>query len=304
MANNPSGTPLAPTDLTEMLRSMSIKIEEATRPIGEWQKRLARTLEEVLNHSDFQRIREVLADAANFISNVVQTAQDAIPPNLHGLGDVRDVLTLTHAEGLPLVWVPRHEILLLLIEAPDADSRREILLLHRDEILEDCVTVLEDIEPLRNDCVSTLPPMCLEWAKESGEAARALQMGLVGPAQSHAANVTDGIVPHMSWFLADKPKRGHTIKRASEDVDDVASLALLMNHLALRPLVRAYRRWHPDSDQPPPDQFARHVTAHGVGHPNVFNEYNALLAVMLAVSLTRQLCHEVARYLSSADVAA
>ena len=304
MADNPSGTPLAPTDLTETLRSISNKIEEATSPISEWQKRLARTIEEVLNHSDFQRIREVLADAANFISNVVQTAQDAIPPNLHGLEDVRDVLTLTHAEGLPLVWVPRQEILQLLIEAPDADSRREILLSHRDEILGDCVAVLNDVKPLLNDCVSTLSPMCLEWAKESGEAARSLRAGLVGPAQSHAANVTDSIVPHMSWFLGDKPKRGHAIKRADEDVDDIASLTLLMNHLALRPLVCAYRRWRPGTGQPPPDQFARHVTAHGVGHPNVFNEYNALIAVMLAVSLTRQLCHEVARYLSSADVAA
>lgn len=304
MADNPGGTPLAPTDLTEMLRSISNKIEEATRPISEWQKRLARTIEEVVNHSDFQWVQEVLDDAANLISNVVQAALDAIPPNLHGLEDVRDVLTLTHDEGLPLVWVPRQEILQLLIEAPDADSRREILLSHRDEILEDCVTVLDDIKPLLNDCVSTLPPMCLEWAKESGEAARALQSGLVGPAQSHAANVTDSIVPHMSWFLADKPTRGHTIKRANEDVNDVASLTLLMNHLALRPLVRAYRRWRPGTGQPPLDQFARHVTAHGVGHPDVFNEYNALIAVMLAVSLTRQLCHEVARYPSSPDVAA
>ena len=304
MADNPSGTPLAPTDLTEMLRSMSNKIEEATKPIGEWQKRMARTIEEALNHSDIQRIQDLLADTANWLSSVVQAALDAIPPNLHGLEDVRDVLTLTHDEGLPLIWVPCHEILQLLIEAPDADSRREILLSHCDEILEDCVTVLDDIKPLLNDCVSTLPPMCLEWAKESGEAARALQTGLVGPAQSHATNVTDSIVPYMSWFLADKPTRGHTIKRANEDVTDVASLTLLMNHLALRPLARAYRRWRPGSGQPPPDQFARHVTAHGVGHPNVFNEYNALIAVMLAVSLTRQLCHEVARYLSSADVAA
>ena len=304
MADNPSGAPLAHPDLTEMLRSLSNKIEEAMKPISEWQKRMARTIEEALNHSDSQRIQELLTDAANLIRDVVQTAQDAIPPNLHGLEDVCDVLALTHDEGLPMIWVPRHEILKSLIEAPDADSRRKVLLSNRDEILEDCVTVLDEIKPLLNNCVSTLPPMCLEWAMESGEAARALQMGLVGPAQSHAANVTDSIVPHMSWFLADKPRRGQTIKRASEDVGDVASLALLMNHLALRPLVRAYRRWRLDSGQPPPDQFARHVTAHGVGHPNVFNEYNALIAVMLAVSLTRQLCHEVARYLSSADVAA
>lgn len=304
MADNPRGTPLAPTDLTEMLRSVSKKIEEATKPISEWQKRMERTIEEVLAHSDFQRIREVLADAANWLSSVVQAFQNATPPNLHGLEDIRDVVALTYEEGLPLVWVPRHEILQLLTEAPNADSRREILLSHRDEILEDCVAVLDDIRALLNDCVSTLPPMCLEWAKESGEATRALQTGLVGPAQSHAANVIDSIIPHMSWFLADKPKRDHTIKRANEDVDEVDSLALLMNHLALRPLVRAYQRWYPGTDQPPPDQFARHVTVHGVGNPNVFNEYNALLAVMLAVSLTRQLCHEVARYLSSADVAA
>ena len=253
---------------------------------------------------DAQALLDHLTDVASWIRDVVDTFQSAMPPNLHTLESIKEALSLTRDEGLPLVWVPRQEILQLLLEAPNADFRREILLSHRDEILEDCVTVLDEIKPPLNDCVSTLPPMCLEWAKESGEAARALQMGLVGPAQSHAANVTDCIVPHMSWFLADKRKRDHTFRRANEDIDDVESLALLMNHLALRPLVRAYRRWRPDSGQPPPDQFARHVTVHGVGHQSVFSEYNALIAVMLAVSLTRQLCHEVAMYLSNTDMAA
>ena len=261
-------------------------------------------IEDALSHSDIPRIMELLDDAANFIGNVVQTTQNAIPPNLHGLEDVRDVVALTQDEGLPLVWVPRHEIVQSLIKAPDADTRREILFSHRDEILEDCLTVLEDCAPLLEGCISDLSQMCLEWARESYGAARALKAGFVGPAQSHSANIIDSIVPHMSCFIAEKLKRTTTIKRANAGVEGVTSIALLMNHLALRPLVLAYQHWHPDTDQPLPDQFARHVTVHAVGYSNVFNEHNALIAVMLATSLSRQLCYEAARYFSNTDVAA
>ena len=304
MADSPNETPQAPVELTGMLRSVSYKMEKATRPIIEWQEWMAQTIEKALDHSDTQRILDLLEDAVKWISDVVQASQEAIPSNLHGVEDIREVAALTRDEGLPLVWVPRQDILQLLVKAADAGARCEILMAHRNEILEDCVTALDDCAPLLAGCVSTLPPMCHEWVKESDDAACALKAGFCGPAQSHAANVIDGIVPYMSWFLADKPRRDDTLDRAEEDVGGVESLALLMNHLALRPLVLAYEKWYPSTNQPPPSQFARHVTVHGVGHPRVFSEYNALIAVMLATSLTRQLCYEVARYLHSTGAAA
>ncbi len=304
MADSPSGTPQSPTDLTEMLRSVSSTIEKATRPIVEWQERMAQTIEKALTHSDTQRILDSLANAANWISDAIQVFQNATPSNLHGLEGIEEVVALTRDEGLPLVWVPRNEILQVLVEASDADTRRGILLSHRDEILEDCVTVLSDAAPLLAVGLSTLPAMCHEWVKEADDAVRALKAGFVGPAQSHAANVIEGIAPYMSWFLTDKHTRKDTVDRAKEDVEDVESLSLLMNYLALRPLVLAYDKWFPGSDEPPPDHFARHVTVHAAGHPMVFNEYNALIAVMLATSLTRQLCHELARCLSNTEAAA
>ena len=94
------------------------------------------------------------------------------------------------------------------------------------------------------------------------------------------------------------------INRARQDLDDEWTFTVLIHHLVLRPLDRAYEIWYPNSGHPIPKNFNRHVTAHGVGHPNVFNQYNALIAVMLATSLTRQLCHEVAKYLPSTEAAA
>lgn len=304
MADSPSGTPHSPADLTEMLRSVSSKIEKAARPIAEWQEQMAQMIEKALDRSDTQRILDLLTKAANWISDAIQAFQNAVPSNLHGLEGIEEVVALTRDEGLPLVWVPRNEILQLLVEAPDADTRRGILQSHRDEILEDCVTVLDDPAPLLAGGLSTLPAMCCEWVKESDEAARALKAGYVGPAQSHAANVIEGIAPYMSFFLVDEPTKKDTLSRAKESVEDVESLTLLMNYLALRPLVLAYDKWFSSTDGPPPDHFARHATVHGAGHPMVFNEFNALTAVMLATSLTRQLCHEVARYLSSTEAAA
>ena len=65
-------------------------------------------------------------------------------------------------------------------------------------------------------------------------------------------------------------------------------IQLAAENLSLRPLFLAFVKWSPDSGEPLPERFARHVTAHAVGHAGVFNSSSALVAVMLATSLTVQ----------------
>lgn len=104
-----------------------------------------------------------------------------------------------------------------------------------------------------------------------------------GPAQSHAANIVDSIV------LAFHGKDGRTTtqKHAQLDFDDLP-LRVIAENLALRPLLRALVTWWPAWGTPPPEHFARHATAHAVGQEGVFTPLNALIAVMLATSLTVQ----------------
>ena len=71
---------------------------------------------------------------------------------------------------------------------------------------------------------------------------------------------------------------------------------MLAHYITLRPLVRAYKTWYPDANpltNPPPDDFSRHATAHGLGYPDVTNKHHALVAIMLATSLTRQFSHDL-----------
>jgi hypothetical protein len=59
--------------------------------------------------------------------------------------------------------------------------------------------------------------------------------------------------------------REYAKKRAEEGLDDLP-LQLAAESLTLRPLFRAFTTWWPTSGDAPPDHFARHATAHAIGH--------------------------------------
>lgn len=193
-----------------------------------------------------------------------------LPANLRDVTDLEAVARLALDEGLPLSWVPRSSIVQALLDAGSPEERLDLLDTHREDVLADC-----DV------AVASLPH---QWAHECSDAIRALQAGLGGPAQSHAAGIIDSIV-----LCALGPRNGRQLarERAVEDWEDLA-LRVAGESLALRPLCRALVTWWPGSGNPPPDHFARHPTAHAVGQPGLFHRRHALIAVMLAVSLTVQ----------------
>lgn len=192
-----------------------------------------------------------------------------IPANLRRVDDLDRVATLALAEGLPLSWVPRTEIVTELIEAKCAEDRHAVLAQRRNEILDDC----ED----------ALASLTNEWAAQCRAAIAAMRVALDGPAQSHASNIIDSVV----LALHGKNGRDNAKARAQEDFDDLP-LQLAAENLTLRPLFRAFTTWFPSSGVTPPEHFARHPTAHAVGHAGVFAPRSALIAVMLATSLTVQ----------------
>jgi hypothetical protein len=192
-----------------------------------------------------------------------------MPVNLRDVVALDVVATIALDEGLPLSWVPRTEIVVLLIEADSPVARVDILTDHRDDILDDCEKALESIEN--------------EWAVQCRSAVAAMRAGFDGPAQSHASNIIDSIV----LGLHGKNGREHTKKRAQEQLDDIP-LQLAAENLSLRPLFRAFTTWFPNTGINPPDHFARHATSHAVGHAGVFAPISALVAMMLATSLTAQ----------------
>lgn len=340
----PKDTPQALVDLSAMMRSTSLDIAKITRPILDQTRiQMAQTVSEMFNQFDtsqiFARINtsqmfnqidtsqmfkklsivkatnlidtsqifqfsKTLTEISPQVSRMLQAFHKAVPSNLTGFTELDGLLVLTCEEGIPVAWVPHAEILQLLVAAHDTPTRRQILMDHRYDILADCMTALEDSRVSLKHHNIDISAKCHEWIRQSDEATRALKAGFSGPAQSHAANIIDSIAPYMIDFTSEKRSRTDTVEFAKRDIDDETSVILYMHCLALRPLIPAYETWYASDGQPPPDQFARNVTAHGVGHPDVFKEHYALIAVMLATSLTRQLCNDIDRYLSRISEAA
>lgn len=202
-------------------------------------------------------------------SELVAALDRWIPVNLRSVGKLDEVATIALDEGLPLSWVPRTEIVALLVGAGDAEERAAILIDRRDDILEDCAIALE--------------PLDGELVEQCRSAIDAIKDGHDNPAQSHASNIIDSIV----LDLHGSGGRERTKRFARETLDELP-LQLAAENLTLRPLFRAFTTWYPNRGTDPPDHFARHATSHGVGQPGVFAPVSALVAVMLATSLTVQ----------------
>jgi hypothetical protein len=110
-----------------------------------------------------------------------------------------------------------------------------------------------------------------------------MRLDLDGPAQSDASDMIDSVV----LALKGKNGRDNAKARAQADFDDLP-LQLAAENLTLRPLSRAFSTVWPRSGATPPEYFARHPTEHAVGHAGAFFPRPALVAVMLATSLTVQ----------------
>lgn len=202
-------------------------------------------------------------------SKLVATLERWFPVNLRGVRKLDGVATIALEEGLPLSWVPRTEIVVLLVRASSAEERAAILIDRRDDILEDCAIALEHLDgELVNQCRSAI---------------NAIKDGHDNPAQSHASNIIDSIV----LDLHGSSGRKRTRELAKAKLDELP-LQLASENLTLRPLFRAFTTWHPNRDTEPPHHFTRHATSHGVGQAGVFAPVPALVAVMLATSLTVQ----------------
>ena len=256
----------------EVQRQVAMAVAPQVRAFGEVQRQVAMAVApQVRAFGEVQRqVAMAVASFPKIDLRWIETLDRLLPGNLRGLWQELDVVaSVALDEGVPLSWIPRTEIVIALIEAGDPIERRRILSERRDDILDDCEAALASTSH--------------EWSVECRSAIDALRQGHFGPAQSHASNILDSIV---QTFVNEKP-RDLAVNLARCDFREIP-LRHTAPYLTLRPLDRAFVQWWPSSGSPPPDHFARHPTAHAVGHAGVFDPHHALVAVMLAVSLTLQ----------------
>ena len=208
---------------------------------------------------------------AERLSDILRPLRERLPPNWPGDIDLGHVQAVIQDDGLPLVWVPRAEVVTILLAAPDRAARVEVLLAHEQEITADCRTVLGSIS---HETLSGQLPLAVK-------ALEAFEAGHHEAAQALAAAVTETAVTHA---LGNYNKAR---QRAAFDPGKV-TLRQLRVQAALAPIGPFYTAWYPSWGTPAPEALSRHVTIHQADQRH-YTRGNAAVAVLLTASVLRAL---------------
>jgi hypothetical protein len=175
-------------------------------------------------------------------------------------------------EGVPLVYIPRRETVLALMEASDYDDRMTVLKDRKAEVIADCRSALDE-QPLHAS-VENLSPLV-------AEALTCLESDQYASAQAQAVCVCDTMLHRYA-----KTRRYKKIIATIEstDLDGAYYQGLYRFALALRPTVTFLAEWDSLSETPAPHRLSRHATVHGIS-PEHLTEGNAVIAIMLASSV-------------------
>lgn len=205
-------------------------------------------------------------------SAILEQLRNSLPPNWPSDVDEHALLAVVQDEGIPLVWVPRAEIVDAVLGAADRNARLELLVEYQHMIVDDCREVLAAMDaeglsgqvPLASKAVEAL-------AGDHFEAAQALAVVVTETAVAQSISGKYEVVKKQVLF---DPQ--------------LVPYGLLRLNAALAPIGRFYTIWWAGSGDPKPQELSRHVSVHhaDAGH---YTEANAVIAVMLVTSVLRAL---------------
>jgi hypothetical protein len=202
----------------------------------------------------------------------LERLRKSLPPNWPKDIDFDQVTTVIQDDGLPLVWVPRAEIVTELLASVDRAAKIEVLLSHVDELVEDCRAVLGDVS---HDMLSGQQPLALKaldaFAAGHHEAAQALAVTVTETAVARALGNKYAAVKQKVLF---DPELVHYTE--------------LRLQAALAPIGPFYTTWYASSGTPMPAALSRHVTVHQADEEH-YTRGNATVAVLLVTSVLRAL---------------
>lgn len=178
---------------------------------------------------------------------------------------------MVQCDGIPLVWVPREEIVGEVLSAADRSARTDVLLDHVDQLVDDCRAVLDGIPagPLEDQTHLALRALDALWE------------GHVEAAQALAVLVTESAV---SRTLG----RKYPVVKKQVFFDGTVTFAALRLRAALAPIGPFYQPRWPRSGQVPPSSLSRHVSVHQADRTH-YTRTNGVIAVLLATSVLRGL---------------
>ena len=202
------------------------------------------------------------------LSKTLEKISEAGPPNWPEEIDLDLAASILNTEGIPLVWVPRAEIITSMLTANDRRARLQILVDHREDVLHDCSEALQRITHI--SFTDQLPL--------AERVVAALEAGFDEPAQALAVTVTESAVA---------ATLSGTYKTVKEDVHlnfDQIPYTLMRIQAALAPIGVFYTSWFANQNKPRPEELSRHVSVHAASTDH-YTEANALVAVMLMSSV-------------------
>ncbi|MFG2761532.1 hypothetical protein [Streptomyces wuyuanensis] len=216
---------------------------------------------------------------AQLVPNIRRTLAAFLPGNwLDGgldYGRMTDVIKA----GIPLTWVPPADVIRVLVAAPDDAARATVLEANRDAIVESCRLVLAEVSRPELQYQVHLLEECVDLM------ASGRHMG----AQALAASVWDTVYRAV-WRAEPELNGGKGWSYAGvagrlPQIDHKDTVIEFRLACVFGPFVKACESfWKP----PVPTAFNRHATVHTAG-PTQYTVANALTALMLAVSIVREL---------------
>jgi hypothetical protein len=199
-----------------------------------------------------------------------------LPDNWRGLSmiELRAVADTMERTGWVLAWVPRNEILLDLIEAPDRRAANSRLLTHQDDVLDDLKKELGE--------VTDASLADLSFALQQG--VRSYEGGMSFPAQALVAVVLTSVIKRQ----LDTPNLTGVGERSQVSNSGESPLLTFRRNSLLRAGGTALNSYWPRQGDPVPSLFNPYATARHFDLTH-FTQANALAGLVLAVSFLRDL---------------
>lgn len=205
------------------------------------------------------------------------------PPNWPRDIDLDAMQAILNDEGLPLVWVPRAEIVTEILAAESREERVAVLVARRAEVADDCRAVLAEVDHPRLLGQRRLLAAAVDaLADGHDEAAQALAVLVAETAvlQAAAAGHIDGVAKNTKLY--------QRVKDAVRVNLDEAPVWLLRVAASLAPLAGFFTPFFPNKGDPVPKGMSRHVTVHFAVDEH-YTEEHAVVAVLLMASVVRGL---------------
>lgn len=264
----------------ETREAVAVFAEQGRQAAETAQRVFATTIAPALEQWSLQlpRVEEWIKQYGPMLADIAERARElwrsAMPPNWEELStdEVMAVIDRVRKTGYSLVWIPRVEIIHALL-ASDVAATNATLLAHRDEVLSDAAACLADVNHpdlgLTRDAVE--------------EAINAHRDDHPRAAQALAAAAFTSEI-HTLFEMGTKAIRK---RMADEDPEDAGLSQLRLRTIFLAG-ANALAEFRPDRAWPVKRDFNRHNSAHRITAEQ-WTEANALSAIMLAVSLLREM---------------